>query len=497
MHWLAMHSWRDREGVAAGGAGQGRGGARTCSACPRACGRATTAAMRKRSFVRVLTGVGLCGALLGGCDRGSEAADAGKKAATPSPAKTTPAPEPAKVEPASPPVPADSPPSDVAVPEAAATSINAFAVDLHKAIADEPGNVFVSPASIAIAFAMTHAGAKGETADEIARVFHFTSRPSGPEATSPPAKDFAAALTRWSSPRGIELRVANRLFGERTVKFEAPFIEVTRADFAAPLELLDYKGGHAAARQHINTWVAERTQDKIKDLLPPDGVDAATRLVLVNAIYFKAAWEEEFNSGATETAPFYAATGQKRAPLMTRTDMYRIFVGDGVKALELPYTGGDYAMVVILPDAKDGVAAVEKSLSAEGLKKWIDGAQDKRVAVKLPRFKIEPREGLRLAKTLTKLGMGRAFDATKADFTGMAPASEQIVLSEAFHKAFVAVDEKGTEAAAATAVSARAGGMPPSDPPIEFTADHPFLFFVRDVRSGAMLFMGRLSEPTT
>ena len=446
--------------------------------------------MRKRSFVRVLTGFGVFGALLGGCDRGSEPADAGKQTTAPTPVLPTPTPVPEKVEPASPPVPADSPPSDVVVPEAAAASINAFAVDLHRAIAGEPGNLFVSPASIAIAFAMTHAGAKGQTADEIARVFHFVP-------TGTPAKDFAAALTRWSNPRGIQLSIANRLFGERTVKFEAPFIAVTRADFAAPLELLDYKGAHAAAREHINAWVAERTQDKIKDLLPPDGVDAATRLVLVNAIYFKAAWEEEFNNGATEMAPFFAATGQKRAPLMTRTDLYRIFVGDGLKALELPYTGGEYAMVVVLPDAKDGLAALERSLSAEGLKTWSDGAEHKRVTVKLPRFKIEPGEGLRLAKLLTKLGMGRAFDARQADFTGMAPASEQIVLSEAFHKAFVAVDEKGTEAAAATAVSARAGGMPPSDPPIEFTADHPFLFMVRDVRSGAVLFMGRLSEPTT
>jgi len=430
-----------------------------------------------------MTGLGVCAVLLGGC--GSPPPRSVQQAPVATPAKVTPVP--VKSEPASPPVPMDSPPSEVAVPAAATASINAFAVDLHRELASEPGNLFVSPASIAVAFAMTHAGAKGETAAEIARVFHFTGTP---------AKDFAAALARWSNPRGIELALANRLFGERTVKFEAPFVEVTRADFAAPLELLDYKGGHAAARQHINAWVAERTRDKINDLLPPDGVDAATRLVLVNAIYFKAAWEEEFNNFTTKPAPFFAASGQKRAPLMTRTDLYRIAVGDGVKALELPYTGGDYAMVVILPDAKDGLAALEKSLSVEALTKWIAGAEHKRVAVKLPRFKIEPGEGLRLAKVLTKLGMGRAFDASKADFTGMAPASEPIVLAEAFHKAFVAVDEKGTEAAAATAVSARASGMP-SDPPIEFTADHPFLFLVRDVRSGAILFMGRLSEPTS
>lgn len=421
--------------------------------------------------------------MLGGCDRGGQPAE---------PVKAKPVTPPTPV---TPPVPVDSPPRDVpvdrpaadaAAPASAADSINAFAVDLHRTLASEPGNLFVSPASIAVAFAMTHAGAKGETADEIARVFHFTGTP---------AKDFAAALASWSNPRGIELAVANRLFGERTVKFEAPFLAVTKTDFGAPLELVDYKAGHAAARVQINTWVAERTKDRIKDLLPPDGVTADTRLVLVNAIFFKAAWEEEFNAGLTQPGPFFAGAKQRTVPLMQRTDLFKIAVGDGVKAVELPYTDGAYAMWVILPDARDGIAALEQGLSAAGLKGWIDGAQHKRVAIKLPRFKIEPGEGLRLAKTLAKLGLTRAFDATKADFTGMAPATDPIVLSEAFHKAFVAVDEKGTEAAAATAVSARAGGMPPSDPPIEFTADHPFLFLVRDSRSGAVLFMGRLSEP--
>jgi len=438
----------------------------------------------------VFAGVCLGAALLSGCDRGP---DAPTKAATD---PVQPGQKDSKTS-GPPPVSADSPPpAGDAVPAAAATSINAFAVDLHRALAAEPGNLFVSPASIALAFAMTHAGAKGETAAEMARVFHFSSRSSGPESTGTPSKDFAAALGRWSRAQGIELAVANRLYGERTVKFVQAFVDVTRTDFAAPLELVDYKGSFAAVRQQINAWVAERTADRIKDLLPPDGVDATTRMVLVNAIYFKAQWDEEFMAGATQPGPFFAASGQKTAPMMTRTDLYEVAVGDGVKALQLPYSGGEYAMVVILPDAKDGLAAVEKALTIDGLTRWIAAMQPKRVAVKLPRFKIEPGEGLRLSRTLAKLGLVRAFDVAQADFTGMAPASEKIVLSEAFHKAFVAVDEKGTEAAAATAVSARGGGMPPSDPPIEFTADHPFLFLVRDTRSGAILFMGRLSEPT-
>ncbi len=410
--------------------------------------------------------------------------------ATPPATPTTPTmndPLPEISEPAAPQVP----PADPQTGAAVATSINAFAIDLHHALAGRPGNLFVSPASIAIAFAMTHAGARGETEQEIAKVFHF-----GSDAAKT-REGFAAALAGWSAPQdNLELAVANRLFGEKTVKFEPAFVDLTRTVFGAPLEPTDFKNAAEPARVHINGWIAKQTHDRIKDLLPPAGVDASTRLVLVNAVYFKAGWRSPFTEGLTASADFHGASGKQTVKMMERTDHFGIkVVADAkLKVLEIPYTS-TFSFVVVLPDANDGLAAVEKALTAETLAAWTSDLRDERVAVKLPRFKIEPGEGLRLSGILAQLGLRTAFGPT-ADFTGIAPAADQIVLSEAFHKAFVAVDEKGTEAAAATAVVMRAGAGMPTGEPLAFTADHPFLFMIRDTRSGAILFMGRLSDPS-
>jgi serpin B len=392
------------------------------------------------------------------------------------------------------PEPTPEPAPVVLAPEtqqAVAASINAFGLDLHRQLAAQPGNMFVSPASISTAFAMVHAGAKGATQAEIAKTFHYGE-------TAKLHEGFAGMLARWDAAAGgLELDVANRLFGETTVKFETAFLDATKATFGAPLETLDFKNGADAARTHINGWVATQTRDKILDLLPPSGVTADTRLVLVNAVYFKAKWAEPFEPSFTVEAPFHGSGGETKVKMMTKTSHMRLgTVADAkAKVLELGYEGGEYSMVVVLPDDEKGLAAVETALTAEGLSSALAGATDQRVALKLPRFEIEPGEALRLRAPLEALGMVTAFDAAKADFTGIAPAAEQVVISEAYHKAFVAVDEAGTEAAAATAISMRAGSAPPKDEPVPFVADHPFLFFVRDVGSGAILFMGRLSDP--
>ena len=405
---------------------------------------------------------------------------------TPASDTSKPASEPARATPAR-----EVKPLDAETGARVAESINAFAVDLHHALADQPGNLFVSPASIAVAFAMTHAGARGETEQQIARVFHF-----GDDAAKT-REGFAAALAGWAVPQeNLELTVANRLFGEKTATFEPAFIDLTRTVFGAPLELTDFKGAPDPARDHINSWVAAHTHDRITNLVPVGGINATTRLVLVNAVYFKAGWREPFSEAQTKNGAFHVASGKKTVELMTRTDEYpaNVVASAKLKLVELPYQS-TFSLVVVLPDAKDGLAAVEKAMTAEALRGWISGLRSQRVAVKLPSFKIEPTEGLRLAGILAGLGMPAAFDAQAADFTGMAPKSEQIVLSEAVHKAFVAVDEKGTEAAAATAVAARAGGMPPSGEPLDFTVDHPFLFLIRDTNTGAILFMGRFTDP--
>lgn len=442
--------------------------------------------VRVRTIVCSLLAAGLlaCGAT-----------EPAKPTVKPTPPGPTPV-EPKPVADAKPPTPSEpsAPPQPLAAgtAEAAARSINALAVDLHRALAEQPGDLFISPASIALAFAMTHAGARGTTERELAKVLHL-----GDDAAQARA-GLAATLAAWGSAGGgVELAVANRLFGEQTVKFEPTFLDVTRTTFAAPLETIDFKGAPQPARARINKWVAERTHDKIKDLLPPPAVDAATRLVLVNAVYFKAAWEEPFIAAFTEPGKFKAAGGERRVSMMMRTDTYpaAVVADSKLRVIQMPYAGGEFALVIVLPDANDGLAAIEKGLTSEQLTAWLAQLQTQRVALKLPRFKIEPGEALALGALMKRLGLVETFDPGRADFTGMAPKSEQIYISDAYHKAFIAVDEQGTEAAAATAVSARAGAAPPSDPPLEFTADHPFLFMVRDVRSGAILFMGRLADP--
>lgn len=416
----------------------------------------------------------------------------GSTESTKSTAKQPAAPE-APVTTPSTPTPATTPPPTVDPTRAAtvAESINRFAVDLYRHLSKKPGDMVVSPASITLALAMTHAGARGETAKDIARVFHFAGDADALH------RDFAATLAGWTVSReGQELAVANRLYGERTVKFEPAFLDLTRGVFAAPLEPVDFKTAAESARQNINTWVAERTRDKIKDLIPGGGLDSSTVLVLVNAVYFKCTWDEPFRDFNTAPAKFFGGAGERTVKMMQRTDDLRLSVVPDakVRVLELPYTGRQFSFVVVLPDAKDGLRAVEEALNADALASWIDGATPQRVTVKLPRFKIEPGEPLKLRSTLSDLGMASAFGGA-ADFTGMAPASEAVRISEAVHKAFIAVDESGTEAAAATAVMTKGGGPPPEDKPIEFTADHPFLFFIRDMKTGAMLFVGRLADP--
>lgn len=371
-----------------------------------------------------------------------------------------------------------------------AASIHDFAVDLYRALADRPGDLFVSPASLSIAFAMVHAGARGETREELARTLHF----AGSDELR--HRGFAELLRKWSIVRpGCELAVASGLFGERTVRFVPEFLAVTQAVFAAPLATVDFRTDAEPARARINGWVAGRTRDRITDLVPAGGVDGTTRLVLVNAVYFKAAWQVEFDPRATRPGVFHGADGARTVPMMSQTGHFALTDAPlaGLRALELPYADGRHAMTIVLPDARDGLAAVERALTPDALRRWLAPAQERQVRVRLPRFEIDPPEALCLSDVLARLGLVTAF-ADTADFTGMAAASEQLQLSEAYHTAFIAVDEQGTEAAAATALSMCFGSLGPPAPPVEFFVEHPFLFVIRDTRSGAVLFIGRITD---
>ena len=394
-------------------------------------------------------------------------------------------------------------PSGVA---ALAQGQNAFALDLYARMKGAPGNVLFSAYSIQTALAMTRTGAKGETAAQMDRVLHLPK-----EGTAEAWRFLVDTLTRpnpnWGPrPDGSEgevvpysLSVANALFGQKGYPFEAPFRHVVTDVYRADLRDVDFRTG-PAVRKEINDWVLSKTNDRIKDLIPEGLPTADTRLALVNAIHFLAQWAEPFQERLTTDAPFTNAEGrQVTVRMMHRTDHFRYLAEQDVEVLAVPYrgssmTGNQTEMLLVLPKSPDGLSAVESSLTPERLKAWSDGSHAK-VALALPRFRFEAPTDV--TEHLKALGMRDAFDMKKADFTGMANVpGEPLYIGIVLHKAFIAVDEKGTEAAAATAVMMRAGSAPRPEPPIPFVCDRPFLFFLRHVDTGALLFAGRLSMPT-
>jgi len=382
-------------------------------------------------------------------------------------------------------------------------------LDLYARARSSKGNLALSPLSLSTALTMTWAGARGDTAAQMAKVLHL-------EGSVDHVLDLAGKLlASYQAPeQKVTLRVANRLFGDKAFTFDQGYLDRTKAAFGAPLEALDFRAAADDGRQRINAWIAKETQDRIKDLIPPGGLTSLTRLVLANAVYFLGDWLTPFKKEATRPDPFHLTkTDTKSVPTMHQTGHFRFAARDGVKVLELPYQGEDLAMTLVLPDAVDGLDALEARLAPAALASWVGALASNNVAVALPRLEIDPPGALSLGATLAALGMPLAFDPVKADFTGIAtppdpvtmggdppnpPArpAERLHIDKVFHKAFVKVDEKGTEAAAASAVVMAARGMMrPAAPPVEFTADHPFLFFLRDVRSGMILFMGRVSDP--
>jgi serine protease inhibitor len=394
---------------------------------------------------------------------------------------------------AAPTAPPSAPPSSADLAKLAKAN-NALGLDLYQQIRTKPGNLAFSPLSISTALAMTWAGAKGETATQMQKVLHF-------EGKADDAADLAGKLVKslGDTSKPYTLHIANRLFGDKAYSFEKAFLDKTAERFGAPLEALDFVHAADTGREHINAWVATETHDRIKNLIPSGALDTDTRLVLVNALYFKGDWSDPFLEKNTQPAAFHTSkTDQKDVPMMHATESFEFVAADGIKVLELPYKGNDLAMALVLPDAVDGLDAVEKKLTPEVLDGYFSKLSGERVMVTLPKFEIDPPEAMKLGDELKQLGMPLAFDRDKADFSGIAnppnPA-DRLYIAKVFHKAFVKIDEHGTEAAAATAVDmARAGGVPAK--PAEFTADHPFLFFIRDTKSGLILFAGRVSDPS-
>jgi len=369
---------------------------------------------------------------------------------------------------------------------------NAFAVDLYGKLSATPGNLFFSPASVSSAFSMAYAGARGATATEMASTLHFALSPDRLH----PA--MGALLTQLNGPHeNYELHMANALWAEKTQHFLPDYTSLMKRDYGAGFQPVDFRANPEAARALINNWVAQQTKQKILDLVPAGSVTPLTRLILTNAIYFKAAWADQFSKSQTEADDFHlSATKTVKTDLMHQSKGGAYFRGPAFQALELPYLRNDLSMIVLLPDDPDGLPALEKSLTAASLNTWINSlSYEERIIVTFPRFKITRQ--FELSSTLVSLGMKQVFESGIADFSGIT-GDKSFSISAAIHKAYIDVDEEGTEAAAATAVMMVGAAMRPAPPPppIVFRADHPFLFLIRENSTGAILFLGRLTDPT-
>lgn len=368
-----------------------------------------------------------------------------------------------------------------------------FAFELYQALADEDGNLFFSPYSISLALAMTYAGAMGDTEREMAETLHFTlDQERLHEALN------ALDILLESRGEGVDdeeggfrLNIANAIWGQEGYEFLSEFLDVLAQNYGAGLRLLDYVGDPEGSRQIINEWVSDQTEGKIKDLIPPGVIDAMTRLVLANAIYFKADWMHKFEEGDTADGAFNLLDGsQVQVPMMTQDETFRYAQGSGFQAIELPYAGNEMAMVIILPESGE-FASFEASLSAEVLGQVIADLEMTSLTLTMPKFEFESEFGL--SKTLIEMGMPSAFGAD-ADFSGM-DGTRNLYIQDVIHKAFVAVDETGTEAAAATAVIIAEMGI--MVPEVEMKIDSPFIFAIQDNETGSILFLGRVIDPSS
>jgi serpin B len=372
-----------------------------------------------------------------------------------------------------------------------------FGLDLFKQLRSEPGNLFVSPYSISTALAMTYTGARGATAGQMAAVLHLDGA-SGAESVGADPKSVGAEFAKLASAlagsadQQTAFRIANAVWAESTYKLLPDFVERTQHDFAARLANLDFANAPEAARDTINRWVAERTANTIRDLLPAGAIKPNTRLVLTNAIHFKARWRAPFEPEHTGPDKFMLAEGAPvQAQFMHQTASCSYAETPDLQIIELPYRGQTITCVVLLPRKADGLAQLESALSAEQLDKWCRSLAAKEVEVALPRLEFSSR--LDLKEPLRRLGMTDAF-TDAADFSGMT-GTKELYVDAVLHQAALRVDEAGTEAAAATAVKMEPKSAPPLNP-VVFRADHPFVLLLRDARTGTILFIGRVVNPT-
>ena len=376
----------------------------------------------------------------------------------------------------------------------AAQGMNAFGLDLYRAVATGTGNVVVSPASVALALSMARAGARGETAAQMDTVLRAIA--SDEHAGWMNALD--AALTARTGTfkdmsgkdADVVLRIANAPFAQRGMALVPGYLEALASRFSAGLRLVDFRTQAEPARQAINLWVSDQTEKRIPELLAKGDVDTLTRLVLVNAIYLKAAWLTPFAPELTKPGLFTRLDGSTtNVPMMAGGGTLPYASGSGWQAVQVPYVGEALAMTLIVPD---DLAAFEARLDATTLTAITSALSLRDVTLTMPKFGIETQADL--AGVLAAIGMPLAFDPDRADFSGIT-TEEKLVISKVVHQANIDVDEKGTTAAAATAVVMRATALPTDH--VTLRIDRPFLFAVRDTLTGAILFLGRVTLPAT
>lgn len=365
---------------------------------------------------------------------------------------------------------------------------SAFCFDLYRVLRNEDGNLFFSPYSISTALGMTYAGARGETETGMASVLHF---PREQKAVHESFSQIQSHLASIQDKGTIQLNVANGLWLQQDYPLLDDFLDLTKKHYGAGIHPADFAGNTETARKAINTWVEQETREKIQDLIKQGMLDAATVLVLCNAIYFKGDWLSAFDKEKTRDADFYVGPGKTiKTPMMNQSTEVKFRRFEGFSAIELPYVGNDLSMVVFLPEQQDGLAAFEEMLNHETVKIWLDDLYNtsaSEVSVSLPKFKTTCE--FDLSAVLIEMGMEHAFSG--ADFSGMT-GRKDLFISKVVHKAFVDVNEEGTEAAAATAVIIDKA----FHRLLAFRADHPFLFLIRENETGSILFVGRIMDPT-
>ena len=368
-----------------------------------------------------------------------------------------------------------------AIPDSVASANNGFAVDFYREVSAKDGNIFFSPTSMYMAFSMLYEGARGETADQMLDVFGFE-----PDAE---IRHNATAHTLSSLNRQdphAELAMANSVW---LYRFEPPpsYSDIVRDTYLADIEEYDTPKDGV---MKINAWASDKTRGKITEVVKPDDLVMDNGMVLANAVYFKGTWVTQFPEEETRESDFWLDPERSvKADLMNVYGNFSYAQADGVQALKLPYKGDRLSMLVLLPSERGGISALEDAISAESVLEWQQAVVERDVIVSMPKFKMELKYSLK--EPLQDLGMADAFDPRLADLSGIAPF---LFVKDATHKTYTDVNEEGTEAAAVTVIVTAFISQPP--PPPRFIADHPFIFIIQDDESGAILFMGRLSDPT-